>query len=118
MIPPRAYALPRTADRLLEVLRHHGITLAAAQNASYPVERYIVETLRPSVRSERAPKTLALRVERISTSLADYCLAVVDAENARALTTFLEPASKYALHRFATLLSLRPGTVYPVLRVR
>lgn len=116
--PARAYAVPRTAKRLLEVLRRHGFNLVAAEDTNYTVERYTVETFRPSARTERAPKALELSLEMMSTSLADCFLAFVDAENARALAIFLEPASKYALHRFVELLPLRPGTVYPVLRVR
>lgn len=115
--PPRAYAVPRTAKRLLEVLRRHGIALCAAEGTSYQVVRYTVKTLRPSTRSERAPRTLELSHETISTPLADYFLASVNSENARALTTFLEPASKYALHRFAGLMPMHPQTVYPVLLV-
>lgn len=114
--PPRAYAVPRTSSQLLEVLRCHGVTLSVA-DSSYQVACYTVETLRHSARPERAPKVLELSLETLSTSLADYLLVFVDAVNARALATFLEPASKYALHRFAGLVPLHPQTVYPVLRV-
>lgn len=113
---PRAYAVPRTS-KLIEVLSRHGIALFSADCANYQVGRYTVESLRPSTRSERAPKALELSHETVSTLLAAYLLAFINAENALALATFLEPASKYGLHRFARLMPLRPQTVYPVLRV-
>ena len=116
---PRAYAVPRTERALLEVLRRHAFdTVASAPDQCQRIERYWVETLRPSERPNRAPHELRLRVRIENGPLNDYVLVPVTADGGPALAVFLEPASKHGLARFTEMgLPLTPRSAYPIARV-
>ena len=116
---PRAYAVPRTQNAVLEVLRRHAFVLApSSPDRIERVERYRVEGLKPPKRSTHSPLKLRLSVSTEDRPLNDYLLVPVDPDCGSALAVLLEPASKYGLVRFASMdLALTPQSSYPVLRV-
>lgn len=116
---PSAYAVARTAEALLAILRRHGFPEhILPAGTSLLVERLRITDLRPSKRPLRAPRKLVLESISALQALDDHVLFPVTDDGGAALAVFLEPESKYALHRVKEAgISLVPGKEYPVLRV-
>jgi hypothetical protein len=134
---PLAYAVPQSHEALIEVLRRHGLPnhpAAPDVSASATVERYRVArpesskgvrgaNITPFEDSGRATQGRALRglsVDMLTERrpLEGYMLFPVTSEGGHALAVYLEPESKYGLHRYAQMqLTLGPDSPYPVLRV-
>jgi hypothetical protein len=100
---PRAYAVPRTAVRLLGALARHRFRTA-------PPERF---------------RNARLEVYRAGASgpcfaefTADAVFFPTDQPGGRALALLLEPRSRFGLHRFREFgLAAQAGSLYPVTRV-
>ena len=112
---PAAYAVPRAHGPLLAVLRRHGFaSLPADPNVCGTVERY--RLVSPPRRERQGRPSADTLVEQ--RTLAGSVLFPVTADGGHALAVYLEPESKYGLHRFAEMgLAAPPGSFYPVWRV-
>lgn len=116
---PRAYAAPTSMTALLDVLSRHGFHSEIPEaGMRQRVEEYSIGHVTPSVRPCRAPRKITVETRVDRRSLENYTLFPVSGDGGHALSVFLEPESKYGLHRYEQLsLDLREGSVYPVLRV-
>lgn len=118
--PPTAYAVSRTAEALIAMLRRHGFPERCLPHGSSQwVERLRITGLRPSKRPMRAPRALEIEALSELQALDGHVIFPVTDDGGAALAVFLEPESKYALHRVKEAgISLVPGKEYPVLRVK
>ena len=115
---PRAYAVPRECHQLIGVLSRHGFPQWPAAEGLVPVECYRIDRVRPSRRSGRPPRRLAVRIGSHRQWLDQHVVFPVTPRGGRALAVLLEPESKYGLSRHGELgLALKVGNDYPVLRV-
>jgi hypothetical protein len=105
---PRAYAVSRSATRLLDALSRQRFRKASAgQFRDARLESYRMVSSGAFLREPAKPGLLA-----------DAFVYSTDQSGGRALPLLLEPASRFGLHRFSGLdLPLSPGSVYPVARV-
>lgn len=109
---PAAYAVPATHTALIRVLRHHGFPTGLPPAGIGSVDEYRLRAL-----PRRRPRVAGDPVAA-SGSLDGYVLFPVTPDGGRSLAVYLEPESKYGLHRYPELnLTPRPDTTYPVLRV-
>jgi hypothetical protein len=114
---PAAYAVPLSCERVLAVLGRHGIP-GREPAGEYQVERCVIESARPPQRLPRAARNVRVRPVPERRVLDGFALFGGPRPGSRALAVFLEPESKYGLHRYSDLnLPLTPGSSYPVLRV-
>lgn len=116
---PPAYAVPREFTALRSVLRRHGfLSRPHAPGSSSQVERLRIERARPPRRQGRPARKIQLVPHRVRMSLDHYEVFPTQQTCGDALVVYLEPESKYGLHRFAELgFSIRSPSWYPVLRV-
>ncbi len=116
---PEAYAVARQRSKLLRVLMRHGFRHLPFIPARYDcAEKYHIRGVRPSRRNRRAPLDVQLTTHRVRPRLDDYLFFPAVGRAAHALAVFLEPASKYGLHRHPEVdLTLAAGEDYPVLRL-
>lgn len=103
---PKAYAVPFSKTRTMEILSRHGFSFTRS-DAVEPVEYYVPRMLKkPKIRTG----------ER---SLKDYAIFPVDQKGGSVLVLMLEPRSRYGLYRYPDLkleIGLEAG--YPILRIR
>jgi hypothetical protein len=106
---PDAYAVPRSHESLIEILRRHGF---ASQTAGAPTV-VTVECYR-----QRPGRRLAVDRVRQQRALAEEVLFPMTQDGGQALAIYLEPRSRYGLHRYQDLnLTWLPDSLYPVVRV-
>lgn len=116
---PDGYAVARHRSKLLRVLRRHGFRHIPFIPARYGrAESYHIRAVRPSRRNRRAPRKVQLTTRQLRPRPGDYVFFPAVGHAAHALAVYLEPASKYALHRHPEVdLPLVAGEDYPVLRL-
>lgn len=115
---PSAYAVPLDRTKVIEILQRHGF-LSQFSNPSRVegVEYYIIQSVKPSSR-ENKPRKISLLIKTEQRRLDNYIIFPIDQEGGHSLAVFLEPESKYGLHRYNDLnLSILPKSHYPILRV-
>lgn len=103
---PKAYAVPFSKTRTIEILSKHGFSFGQS-DAVEPIEYYVPSTRKkPKIRTE-------------DRSLKDYAIFPVDQKGGPILALMLEPRSKYGLHRYPdqkSEIGMEAG--YPILRIR
>lgn len=116
--PTQAYAVPTACSELIDTLKRHGFHGTAAGRQTRAVEVYRILDVEHSLLANRPPRRLGVICERTDRRLDGYRLYACNTETAPALAVFLEPQSKYGLHRFSEIgLFFEAGVEYPVLRV-
>ncbi len=118
---PIGYAVPLDKKNILKVLARHGFISCfySSSNAMERViEKYAIQSLEPSTSKNRTPRKISTLTIREWKNLADYIVFPITQKGGHSLAIFLEPKSKYALHRYSELnLPIIPGTYYPILRL-
>ncbi|MEA1949417.1 MAG: M14 family zinc carboxypeptidase [Thermodesulfobacteriota bacterium] len=116
---PHAYAVPAALTNLCNILIRHGLSYHMANRGeSVPIQSYQLTAVEPSRRPNRMPRRLTIERVEEKRSLDNYFIFPVTPGVGAALAVFLEPQSKYGLHRYSeTGLTLTSNTVYPVLRI-
>jgi len=116
---PQAYAVPAALTDLCSILFRHGLSHHMAnRDELMRTQGYRLRAVESSRRLHRMPRQLMIEGFEEKRSLDNYFIFPVTPETGSALAVFLEPQSKYGLHRYSeTGLTLTSNTVYPVLRV-
>jgi len=116
---PRAYAVPRTAVKLLEVLARHNLETAPSPGPGrIEAEVYRIWCEAGRELSEGGDIAPFTTTERKSLNGGKYVLFPTCQVGGRALTLLLEPESQFGAHRFPGLgVPLEPASFYPVARV-
>jgi Zinc carboxypeptidase len=116
---PVAYAVPEESAALLTLLERHGFQRCESEPGNtYLVERYDIIQVRTPKGAARAAQSVVVQIARECRTLNRFTLFPAMCAAGRALAVFLEPESKYGLHRYEEMeLPLSPGAAYPVLRV-
>ncbi|HSB57716.1 MAG TPA: hypothetical protein VLD38_07905 [Nitrosopumilaceae archaeon] len=116
---PSAYAIPFSKKKIIEVLHRHGFRSQISNGKKLEtIQSYTILLVKHSRRENRYPRKISLLTSNIQKKLDDYEIFPTDQEGGGSLVVFLEPQSKYGLHRFTELdLPISPGIDYPVLRV-
>ena len=116
---PQAYAVPAALTNLCSILIRHGLSHHMAnQDEFMQTQGYRLRAVEPSRKIHRMPRQLTIERFEEKRSLDNYYIFPVTPGTGSALAVFLEPQSKYGLHRYSeTGLTLTSNTVYPVLRV-
>lgn len=120
-VVPVAYAVPNDRGALLALLERHGFDGSAGIEARRRIralaQAYVLEG-RPSSRPGRATRALRLSWTLSEPEPNGHLYFFTDAPRGAALSTLLEPESRFGLHRHAELgISVLPGRTYPVARV-
>jgi hypothetical protein len=116
---PRAYAVPRSACKLLKVLARQNFETVKS-HGSRCIE---AELYRISCEAARDPPKCGViaplaTIERVRLNAGEYALFPTGQVGGRALALLLEPESQFGVHRFSGLgVALEPATLYPVARV-
>ena len=117
---PAAYAIPLDKTKVIEILRRHGFTYQFS-NASKveQVEYYnIVQSVEPSASENRSKRKIVAVIKTEEKRLDKHAIFPVNQEGGHSLAVFLEPRSKYGLHKYNDLgLLILPDSQYPILRV-
>lgn len=116
---PSAYAVPWDKTKVIEILRRHRF-LSQFSNLSKVehVEYYIIQSVKPSTRENRSPRKILVLVKTEQKRLHNFIIFPIKQEGGHSLAVFLEPESKYGLHRYNDMnLSIVPNSHYPILRV-
>ncbi len=116
---PQAYAVPAALTNLCSILIRHGFSHHMANKEEFMrTQGYRLRAVEPSRRLHRMPRQLTIERFEKKRPLNNYLTFPVTPETGSALAVFLEPQSKYGLHRYSeTGLTLTSNTVYPILRV-
>ena len=116
---PVGYAVPNALESLIALLHRHGFASRQCRiGEPCPVEKLRIALVRPLRRPDRPDRKVVLAVRRMSSELNQYAVFPTQQRGGDALAVFLEPESKYGLHRFAAVqIPLLPPAWYPVLRV-
>jgi len=115
---PVAYAVPTSHRALLDLLARHGFPTLPTASAVERVERYRVRLMEPIRQARRPPRRMEVDMVVDAASLTGHVLLPVAGEGGRALAVFLEPQSRYGLHRLHQMqLALGYDVSYPILRV-
>jgi len=116
---PAAYAIPSSNTKITEVLHRHGFRSQISDVGKMEtIQYYTMLSVKHSRRENRYPRKISLRTTSIQKILDDYEIFPTDQEGGGSLAVFLEPQSKYGLHRFTELnLPISPELDYPILRV-
>ncbi len=116
---PRAYIIPQSHRRLLDLLERQGFPRETPDSRLVArVECDHIQQVHPSRRRNRPPRVEATRQAVEERSLSTSVLFPTNHEGGRALAVLLESDSKYGLGRFADLgLTSCSDSRWPVLRV-
>jgi len=109
---PVGYAVPRSLEALLGVLRRHGFVSRPSRSG----ELCPVEWLR--IEQGWTAREVVLAAHRMCFELERYEVFLTRQSGGDALAVLLEPESEHGLHRFAAMqIPLLASSWYPVLRV-
>lgn len=116
---PSAYAVPLDKTKVIEILRRHGFLSQFPNHSKVErVEYYIIQSVKPSTRENRSPRKISILVKTEQKRLHNFIIFPINQEGGHSLAVFLEPESKYGLHRYNNMnLSIVPNSDYPILRV-
>jgi hypothetical protein len=111
---PAAYAVPRNYQGLIALLHRHNFRVASPRDYEGTKSQRLQLVHDPA----RPARRFKVKAVTESVPLGDYVLFPVTADGGNALAVYLEPRSKFAVHRCAEMdLSIRINSPYPVLRV-
>ncbi len=116
---PTAYAVPIYKTKVIEILRRHGFTSQFSNPSKLDrVEYYSVKSVKQANRQNKSPRKISLVVKVEHKRLDSYIIFPISQEGGHSLAIFLEPESKYGLHRYSDLdVQVLPNSDYPILRV-
>ncbi len=116
---PRAYAVPPDKKKITEILHRHGFSSCLSNpKKTALVEYHVIDSLKPSSRENRAPLRISVVSRKESRMLDGYNIFPTIQKGGQCLALFLEPESRYGLHRYSELdLTILPNSAYPILRV-
>lgn len=116
---PFAYAVPSDKTEVIKILLRHGfVSQPSNPSRLESIESYVIRCLKPSKRKNRPPKKISVLIESKHEQLDGYVLFPTGQEGGHALAVFLEPESKYGLHRYGGMnLPILSDSRYPILRV-
>ncbi|MGQ0793374.1 MAG: M14 family zinc carboxypeptidase [Deltaproteobacteria bacterium] len=117
--PPLAYAVPEGKIEALETLGRHGFSCFYLPSLSgLRVEGYFIESVNNSARPRRSPRSVSVSKRELCHSNGGFFIFPADGHGRGALCVYLEPESKYGIHRYKNLnLRIAEGEIYPILRV-
>ncbi len=115
---PSAYGVPRNLIGVLAaVAKHRFETAGVGDFCSSITEEYRIESLIPSS-DEDTPALPICSAQPTPLNLDDFVVFPTRQPGGRLLTLLLEPESQFGPHRLPELAELlRPGALYPVIRV-
>ena len=113
-----AYAVPWRCDKLLEVLRRHGVKTGTVNLDQTRTVQTRVRRVESSPHALRPPRRLRTHRTEIEADLSAHQIIPVTATNARLLTALLEAHSKYGLCRYPHLgIYPQAGEPFAILRL-
>jgi hypothetical protein len=115
---PSAYAIPVHKNHIIDHLHTHGFISERINNSKLElVEKYLILSCKPPEMKNHPPSQVELIVTEEEQDLYNYEIFSTNQEGGQLLALFLEPQSKFGLHRYDFLnLDVVAGSEYPILR--
>ncbi len=116
---PTSYAVPSNKAMVVEILHRHGFVSVLSDPYKFEcIQYYSIQSVKYSTRKNRPPRKISLSVKSEQRRLDNFFIFPTAQKGGHSLAVFLEPESKYGLHRYNDLdLSILPDSEYPILRV-
>ena len=116
---PTSYAIPSDKTRVIEILHRHGFMSALSDSHKFEnIQYYSIQSVKYSTHENRAPRKIIMLPNSEQRRLDKFFIFPTSQRGGHSLAVFLEPDSKYGLHRYADLdLPIIPDSDYPILRV-
>jgi hypothetical protein len=116
---PYAYAIPKDKTKLIDILKRHGFLFQLSNPSKLEhVEQYLIDKLLKRLKNYDVSRKFEVLIKKKKMILYDYMIFPIKQVGGNALSVFLEPQSRYGLHRYDDLeVPLTPGSSYPILRI-
>ena len=115
---PTAYGVPRELTEVLDLLARHRLATASTEAfGAAATEVYGIEAMTPAAEAD-TPAMPICTVRAESMNLEGFVLFPATQTGGRLLALLLEPESQFGPPRLPELAeTLRPGSIYPIIRV-
>ncbi|MGQ0794882.1 MAG: M14 family zinc carboxypeptidase [Nitrosopumilaceae archaeon] len=116
---PTCYAIPSGKSKVIEMLHRHGFVSALSDSHKFEnIQYYSIQSVKYSTRENRAPRKITMLTKSEQRRLDKFFIFPTSQRGGHSLAVFLEPDSKYGLHRYADLdLPIIPDSHYHILRI-
>ena len=116
---PRGYAVPTDKPKVIGILmKHEFLSYPSEPSKLEQVEYHVIQSTKVSTIRNMGISKISTAVHSELRNLENYLIFPTSQEGGHSLAVFLEPNSKYGLHRYQdTNLSMQTGSQYPIIRL-